>query len=669
MQKNKKRGFTIVELVIVIAVIAILAAVLIPTFSNIIKKANISSDKQLARNMNAALAAADAEGVVVEDISDVLQIVNAAGYILENLNPSTEGYYFVWDEETNQILFINDSYEVIFNSRDFSDNKVDWWCTVGSVAEIEKISTAGISLYFEKDITEDLELKKVVGFDTGYFTLTGDLSISGADAVTVVLKGNIVGNVTIDAPGATIKQYGSINGDVTVTQIASASFDVFGYISGTLSAVKGHVEVLNSGNVATIALPAGTNANATVTVSGIVNALDVHQADAAITISGGEVSVIYTNGFALTAVTNNGYIGAARETSDPDSTTTTIEIVAGVDVGNESQRTYTLKIANKAELENFRDMVNGGQTFEGITVELTADIDLSGEPWIPIGIDSRELNTKLSNISMYFSGVFDGKNHKITNLSNEGYNPAGISYATTQKGDIGYIYGLFGCTFNAEIRNVELTNVNIIQLANTNSFCSGSLVGASVGSITLYNCKASGNITGMNAIGGLLGYVWNPTELYAETEFKFSLSGKIVLIDHCSFNGNIYATSYRAGGIVGAVLFDTNANTSITFTNCTVDGSITSEVDRVGGLFANSSGTGWINFTDQITIQDNTVNATITAKGGAGARWFSYTHESADAYDGWTDIEKKNANISGNTFNGKVINNDREVTDFGSCIN
>lgn len=38
--KNAKNGFTIVELVIVIAVIAILAAVLIPTFSSLIKNAN-----------------------------------------------------------------------------------------------------------------------------------------------------------------------------------------------------------------------------------------------------------------------------------------------------------------------------------------------------------------------------------------------------------------------------------------------------------------------------------------------------------------------------------------------------------------------------------------------------------------------------------------------------
>ena len=48
--KNNRKGFTITELVIVIAVIAILAAVLIPTFSNLIEKANNSADLQEARN-------------------------------------------------------------------------------------------------------------------------------------------------------------------------------------------------------------------------------------------------------------------------------------------------------------------------------------------------------------------------------------------------------------------------------------------------------------------------------------------------------------------------------------------------------------------------------------------------------------------------------------------
>ncbi len=46
MKKQNKKGFTLVELVIVIAVIAILAAVLIPTFTTVIDNANKSAAEQ-----------------------------------------------------------------------------------------------------------------------------------------------------------------------------------------------------------------------------------------------------------------------------------------------------------------------------------------------------------------------------------------------------------------------------------------------------------------------------------------------------------------------------------------------------------------------------------------------------------------------------------------------
>ncbi len=70
--KNRK-GFTITELVIVIAVIAILAAVLIPTFSSIINKANNSSDLQAARNLMVEYVAqedADVETVYFIKVKD-----------------------------------------------------------------------------------------------------------------------------------------------------------------------------------------------------------------------------------------------------------------------------------------------------------------------------------------------------------------------------------------------------------------------------------------------------------------------------------------------------------------------------------------------------------------------------------------------------------------------
>ena len=57
MKKMNRKGFTIVELVIVIAVIAILAGVLIPTFSGIVNKANDSKALQEARNVYTAYTA------------------------------------------------------------------------------------------------------------------------------------------------------------------------------------------------------------------------------------------------------------------------------------------------------------------------------------------------------------------------------------------------------------------------------------------------------------------------------------------------------------------------------------------------------------------------------------------------------------------------------------
>ena len=47
---TKKKGFTIVELVIVIAVIGILSAVLIPTFAGLVNKANKTALQENLRN-------------------------------------------------------------------------------------------------------------------------------------------------------------------------------------------------------------------------------------------------------------------------------------------------------------------------------------------------------------------------------------------------------------------------------------------------------------------------------------------------------------------------------------------------------------------------------------------------------------------------------------------
>jgi prepilin-type N-terminal cleavage/methylation domain-containing protein len=68
MRKNNRKGFTIVELVIVIAVIAILAGVLIPTFSGVVKKAKENAALQEIKNAytNAYALALSNDGVITE---------------------------------------------------------------------------------------------------------------------------------------------------------------------------------------------------------------------------------------------------------------------------------------------------------------------------------------------------------------------------------------------------------------------------------------------------------------------------------------------------------------------------------------------------------------------------------------------------------------------------
>ena len=102
--KNKKKGFTIVELVIVIAIIAILAAVLIPTIASLIKKANVSKDTQLVRNLNTALAA-DTKGQTT--MTDALNAANAFGYDVSKINASATDNEILWDSVNGVFCYFN----------------------------------------------------------------------------------------------------------------------------------------------------------------------------------------------------------------------------------------------------------------------------------------------------------------------------------------------------------------------------------------------------------------------------------------------------------------------------------------------------------------------------------------------------------------------------------
>ena len=89
MMKMNKKGFTIVELVIVIAVIAILAAVMIPTFSGIVTKANISAlEQKVSAGYKEAMAADLADNGLYDNSFDGDNVAKVTGgeakYYLSN---------------------------------------------------------------------------------------------------------------------------------------------------------------------------------------------------------------------------------------------------------------------------------------------------------------------------------------------------------------------------------------------------------------------------------------------------------------------------------------------------------------------------------------------------------------------------------------------------------
>lgn len=69
-QKEKKKGFTLVELIIVIAIIAILAAIAIPKFGEIRTSANERADLATAKNIATVVAAEIASNTISDTQTD-----------------------------------------------------------------------------------------------------------------------------------------------------------------------------------------------------------------------------------------------------------------------------------------------------------------------------------------------------------------------------------------------------------------------------------------------------------------------------------------------------------------------------------------------------------------------------------------------------------------------
>lgn len=199
-----KKGFTITELVIVIVVVAILAAVLIPTFVNLIKKANQSVDVQLVRQMNTILKADEPINGKPANIEAVKNLLADNG--IADPKPTLDTSVFAWDSEENVVVLMDKETATGVFPKEYEGVAYDsaTWVIFGGT--VNKILPADASL---ADALANAKPGEVI-------VLSGDQTL-GADALPAYVNIDLDGHKLTLTSGLDMAANSSVtisNGDV-----------------------------------------------------------------------------------------------------------------------------------------------------------------------------------------------------------------------------------------------------------------------------------------------------------------------------------------------------------------------------------------------------------------------------------------------------------------------
>ncbi|SJZ39114.1 GLUG motif-containing protein [Anaerorhabdus furcosa] len=239
-----------------------------------------------------------------------------------------------------------------------------------------------------------------------------------------------------------------------------------------------------------------------------------------------------------------------------------------------NEEVYILR--NAKELAGLAQLVNNGNTFQGKTVKLSNDIDLSNLNWTPIGTTEK-----------HFMGTFDGNNKVISNLT-----------CSNENSDLGT--GLFGNMITpGVIKNVTINNAILTGKANV-----GAIIGSySTGDID--NCAVQGHIeiVGNYKVGGLGGQGYG------------SVSNSRVDVDSSSFVRGIYLAANFEGDNVGGLVGFTGELNSSTYMIINCSSNVNVEGTRkVGGLVGFlSRGVGVKDSSSTGNVSSNALEDYITA--------------------------------------------------------
>ena len=200
---NNKKGFTIVELVIVIAVIGILAGVLIPTFSGIVQRANESKiNQEMTNALKVVLAGNATSGALAKDTTFVMgekegdtykakyyakyngnkfeKILNVSGNKDSNDNLVTTGYDRVIVGTKKDGSFYDATLKAIANLYNWTDTDANVVKGTNDISKIGGTNTNALTVLTNSDLSE------------GMFVLVPADGSNSTTTVTVTVNGTAV---------------------------------------------------------------------------------------------------------------------------------------------------------------------------------------------------------------------------------------------------------------------------------------------------------------------------------------------------------------------------------------------------------------------------------------------------------------------------------------------
>lgn len=213
-RKNNKRGFTVVELTIVVSVIAILSAVLIPTFAGITKKARQNADETAVRNLNTVIATAEDD---ITDVNDLIDFLEKNDIAAGSYSPMSKNYSFVWNTADNVVMLYSAKDKAIVFPKEYKGQTNLVYETLVK-ENVEEIVTAENKESFTDGGVVAVNSDIALSVTDKYISVKNDLVVDLAGKVSTPDRAATGGVFTVFS-GSTL----TLNGNGTVDGNASAS--------------------------------------------------------------------------------------------------------------------------------------------------------------------------------------------------------------------------------------------------------------------------------------------------------------------------------------------------------------------------------------------------------------------------------------------------------------